>query len=78
MIYLPLSWCTTVEKRGCQRAARNVAHLQTHQVGEARRARPRADPPAQVPFGHLRPAQSQDGSAQVDGQCQHHHRHGKG
>ena len=68
----------TVEERGGERAARDVANLQAHEAGEAGGAGTGEGPSAQIPAGHLRPAQSQNGPAQVNGQRKHHHRHGQG
>ena len=68
----------TVEERSSQRTEGDVADLQAHQTGEAGGARSGAGPPAQIPAGHLRSAEGQNGPAQVNGQRQHHHRHGQG
>lgn len=53
-----------------------MANLQAHKTGEAGGAWSGAGPSAQIPIGYLRPAQSQNGPAQVNGQRKHHHRHG--
>jgi hypothetical protein len=42
-----------VEKRCSQRAARDVAHLQTHQAREEGEPRPGTHTSAQVPVSHL-------------------------
>ena len=55
-----------------------MANLQAHEAGEAGGARSGAGPSAQILIGHLRPAQSQNGPAQVNGQRKHYHRHGQG
>lgn len=44
----------TVKKLCGQRAAGDVAHLQTHEAGEEGEPRPRQDPSTQVPPCHLR------------------------
>lgn len=43
-----------VKKLSGQRAARDVAHLQTHEAGEKGEPRPRQNPSTKVPPRHLR------------------------
>lgn len=70
--------CFAAQKRGGERPAGDLAHLQAHEAGETRRARSSAYAPAQVLTGHLLAPKGQNGPAQADGQRKHHYGYGQG